>query len=116
MDDEKLPEYVEEALNVFQDASTDKGGFMGPVGFDDAVRKMFLSKVDLRSAIHRFAREREAAALERAAKVCDRVAGGGEMMAIGLPVTHDGGKVYDHGANYCSWEIRAMIHKEPANG
>lgn len=71
---------------------------------------------DLVAAIHRYAREREAAALERAAQVCDRVAGGGEMKTIGLPFTHDGGKVYDHGANYCAWEIRALIHKEPANG
>ena len=59
MGDEKLPEYVEEALNVFQDASVEKGGFMGPVGFDDAVRKMFLSKVDLRAAIRRFVSESE---------------------------------------------------------
>lgn len=71
MADEKLPEYVEGALNVFQDASTDKGGFMGPVGFDEAVRKMFLSKVDLRSAIHRFAREREASVMGREAKLPD---------------------------------------------
>lgn len=112
MADEKLPEYVEEALNVFQDASTDKGGFMGPVGFDDAVRKMFLSKVDLRSTIHRYAREREADALERAARVCDSgVLGNGKFTAENAISW-----ARDTEAERLAAMIRALIHKEPANG
>lgn len=66
----------------------------------------------LRLAIHRYAREREAAALERAAKVCDSgVLGNGKFTAENAISW-----ARDTEAERLAAMIRALIHKEPANG
>lgn len=59
----------------------------------------------LRLAIHRFAREREAAALERAAVLHEQIDVGKDRDGTGMAAII---KYRD--------AIRALIHKEPANG
>lgn len=111
MGDEKLPEYVEDAFAVV--IETYHAFSSGP------------SILTLRAAIHRYAREREAAALEKAARACaDEPECPGEMpddmysamqtdrevaaeaIRVGIRLTKSG----------IASRIRALIQKEPANG
>ena len=91
MADEKLPEYVAGALAAFAHGES--------------------SDIPV-AAINRFAREREAAALERAARVCDSgVLGNGKFTAENAISW-----ARDTEAERLAAMIRALIHKEPANG
>lgn len=88
MADEKLPEWLTDVMLDWRGCGCCKG---------DATR----DEVD--AAIHRYAREREAAALERCLKIADQYA---DINAHGDA----------NDALRISGAIRALIHKEPANG
>lgn len=90
MGDEKLPDYLEGALKGAEIYGDDAYGVETP-------------RHRIVAAIHRYAREREAAALERAAKVCAEV---------------DASRRDDSAddCELCAKAIRAMIQNEPVNG
>jgi len=87
MADKKLPEYIEDAFAVV--IETYHAFSSGP------------SILTLRAAIHRYAREREAAALEKAARACATLQ-------------------VDYGTHICASlfarHVRSLIQKEPAKG
>lgn len=98
MADEKLPEYVEKVVADACLAIMSKD--TEPFSAADVALSV---RARLREMIHRFAREREAAALERCLKIADQHA---DINAHGDA----------NDALRISGAIRALIHKEPANG
>lgn len=102
MADEKLPEAVEEVLEVLRGFTISGLESGDDLGYEAAVAHANGVISSARAAIHRYAREREAAALERAAQVCEAVSFAEHSCATD--------------AEHKAQRIRAMIHKEPANG
>lgn len=104
MADEKLPDAVEDALDELIDQVIDsyQNGLLNKA-LRLHQRVEVAARGGARLAIHRYAREREAAALERCLKIADQHA---DINAHGDA----------NDALRISGAIRALIHKEPANG
>ena len=103
MADEKLPEYVEKVVADACLAIMSKD--TEPFSAADVALSV---RARLREMIHRYARGREAAALERAAKACEEIGSHGCCDTWCRTGADDCGD--------CAKAIRALIHKEPANG
>ena len=109
MADEKLPEYVEKVVADACLAIMSKD--TEPFSAADVALSV---RARLREMIHRFAREREAAAMERAAnEVAVSVKSMSENFAASM---NDEWLTVRDELEHCERAIRALIHKEPANG
>lgn len=107
MADEKLPEYVEKAIDRVERWCIARDSYaVLPIGWSTTDDVPPIHRyVEIRSSIAKAIREREAAALERAARVCEAV---------------EDDEHEDHESRSTAGclhrRIRALIHKEPANG
>lgn len=107
MADEKLPDYIEEALGALVERAS-APSFNDNLPVSEEVQQqrydsnLAIAREDALLAIAKAISEREAAALERAAKVCEAVSFAEHSCATD--------------AEHKAQRIRALIHKEPANG